>query len=97
LIGSGSVLAGALLFAFGVAVMTIADNVVQPSVIGSAVALPFLLAMIGAFGGLAELGLVGLFVGPVIMAALLRVWQEWIGWAASGQLSKPESKNARLP
>ena len=81
LIGSGSVLPGALLFAFGVMVMTIGDNVVQPSVIGSAVELPFLLAMIGAFGGLAELGLVGLFVGPVIMAALLLVWQEWLDHA----------------
>lgn len=78
LIGSGSVLAGALLFAFGVTVMTVGDNVVQPSAIGSAVELPFLLAMIGAFGGLAEMGLVGLFVGPVVMAALMLVWREWI-------------------
>jgi predicted PurR-regulated permease PerM len=78
LIGSGSVLAGALLFGFGVIVMTVGDNVVQPSVIGSAVELPFLMALVGAFGGLAELGLVGLFVGPVIMAALLLVWQEWM-------------------
>ena len=78
LLGSGSVLAGALLFGFGVVVMTVGDNVVQPSVIGSAVELPFLLAMIGAFGGLAEMGLVGLFVGPVIMAALLLIWRDWI-------------------
>ena len=78
LIGGGSVLAGALLFAFGVAVMMIGDNVIQPSVIGSAVELPFVLAIIGAFGGLAALGLVGLFVGPVIMAALLLVWRQWM-------------------
>jgi len=85
LIGSGAVLAGAVLFAFGALVMTIGDNIVQPSVIGSAVELPFLLAMIGAFGGLAEMGLVGIFVGPVIMAALLLVWREWIRPAAEGE------------
>ena len=79
LIGSGAVLAGIVLFAFGVAVMTIGDNVVQPSVIGSAVELPFLLALIGAFGGLAAIGLVGLFVGPTIMAALLLIWRLWMG------------------
>lgn len=79
LLGTSHVLAGGLLFGFGVIVMTVGDNVVQPSVIGSAVKLPFLLAMIGAFGGLAELGLVGLFVGPVIMASLLLVWQQWVG------------------
>jgi predicted PurR-regulated permease PerM len=78
LIGSGSIWAGILLFAFGVAVMTIGDNVVQPIVIGSAVELPIFLALIGAFGGLASLGLVGLFIGPVIMAALLLVCQEWL-------------------
>ena len=78
LLGTGHVLAGALLFGFGVVVMTIGDNVIQPSVIGSAVELPFLLAMIGAFGGLDRMGLVGLFVGPVIMAALMLVWQQWM-------------------
>ncbi|CAN5547946.1 AI-2E family transporter [soil metagenome] len=78
LIGGGSVIAGCLLFALGVTVMTIGDNVVQPSVIGSAVELPFVLAMVGAFGGLAAVGLVGLFVGPTIMAALLLVWQLWV-------------------
>lgn len=77
LIGSGHLLAGGLLFGFGVVVMTVGDNVIQPKVIGSAVELPFLLAMIGAFGGLAQLGLIGLFVGPVIMAALLLVWRQW--------------------
>jgi predicted PurR-regulated permease PerM len=78
LIGTGSVLAGVLLFVFAAVVMTIGDNLVQPAVIGSAVELPFLLALLGAFGGLADMGLVGLFVGPVIMAALLLVWQEWM-------------------
>ena len=85
LIGTGSVLAGVLLFAFGVAVMTLGDNVVQPTVIGSAVELPFLMAMIGAFGGLAEMGLVGLFVGPVVMAALMLVWREWIKPRVEGE------------
>jgi predicted PurR-regulated permease PerM len=77
LLGTDHILAGALLFGFSAIVMTIGDNVIQPTVIGSAVELPFLLAMIGAFGGLAELGLVGLFVGPVIMAALMLVLRQW--------------------
>ena len=78
LLGTGHVIAGVVLFGFAATVMTIGDNVVQPSVIGSAVELPFLMALVGAFGGLAEMGLVGLFVGPVIMAALLLVIREWL-------------------
>ncbi|MBA3895985.1 MAG: AI-2E family transporter [Sphingomonadaceae bacterium] len=77
LIAQSHVLAGGLLIAFGVTVMTVGDNVVQPAVIGGAVELPFLLALVGAFGGLAEMGLVGLFIGPVIMVALLLIWREW--------------------
>lgn len=77
LLGSGAPLAAILLFAGGAVVMTVGDNIVQPAVIGSAVELPFILAMIGAFGGLAALGLVGLFIGPVIMAAFVLVLQEW--------------------
>jgi predicted PurR-regulated permease PerM len=45
---------------------------------GSGRALPFLLAFVGIFGGLAAFGVLGLFLGPVIMAALLTVWREWI-------------------
>ncbi|MES2289808.1 MAG: AI-2E family transporter [Pseudomonadota bacterium] len=78
LIGGGKVVAGALLFGFGVIVMLVGDNLVQPTVIGSAVELPFVFAMLGVFGGLATLGLVGLFIGPVVMAAVLLLWREWV-------------------
>lgn len=77
LIGLGETLSGFGVIAFGAAVMTIGDNVVQPAVIGGAVELPFLLAFVGAFGGLATMGLVGLFIGPVAMVALLLIWREW--------------------
>lgn len=79
LMAQGHVLAGGLLIGFGAAVMTIGDNVIQPAVVGGAVELPFLLAFVGAFGGLATMGLVGLFIGPVIMVALLLIWREWTG------------------
>ena len=94
LIAQGHVIAGLALFGFGTVVMAVGDNVVQPTVIGSAVELPFLLAMIGALGGLAELGLVGLFVGPVIMAALLVVWREWMN---PGAATSPPMRRRRGP
>jgi predicted PurR-regulated permease PerM len=97
LVLNGSLLAGALLFGFGAIVMTIGDNVVQPTVIGSAVELPFMLAMVGAFGGLAGMGLVGLFVGPVIMAAALLVWRYWMSGVDEGELSKPSFEHAGTP
>ncbi|MGZ5703151.1 MAG: AI-2E family transporter [Burkholderiales bacterium] len=75
----GTLLVAAGLFGFGAAVLLISENLIQPTVIGGAAQLPFLLVLIGIFGGVQSFGLLGLFVGPVIMAALLAVWRESIG------------------
>jgi predicted PurR-regulated permease PerM len=74
--GTGLVAAG--LFGFGAATLLIGENVVQPALIGGAARLPFLLVLIGILGGMQSFGLLGLFLGPVIMAALLTIWREWI-------------------
>lgn len=76
--GGGSGLAAAGVFGWGVIVMLAGDHFVWPTLVGGSARLPFLLAFVGIFGGLAAFGLVGLFLGPVIMAALLTVWREWV-------------------
>ncbi|MFL4976677.1 MAG: AI-2E family transporter [Microvirga sp.] len=78
LLEGGSGIAAALVFGWGALVMVIGDNFVQPGLIGGAARLPFLWALIGIVGGLETFGLVGLFLGPVIMAALLTIWREWV-------------------
>ncbi len=75
----GTFLAAAALFGFGAATLLIGEYLIQPALIGGTARLPFLLVLIGIFGGMQSFGLVGLFLGPVIMAALLTVWREWIG------------------
>ena len=74
----GSLWLPAALFAGGAVVMLLGDNVVQPALIGGATRLPFLWTLIGILGGLETFGLVGLFVGPVLMAALLTIMREWL-------------------
>ena len=76
--GDGSGFAAAGVFCWGAIVMLAGDHFVWPTLVGGSARLPFLLAFIGIFGGLAAFGLIGLFLGPVIMAALLTVWREWI-------------------
>lgn len=78
LVQGGSALAAACVFAWGALVMLIGDYFVWPALVGSAARLPFLLALVGIFGGLQTFGLIGLFIGPVIMAALLTIWREWL-------------------
>ena len=77
-LGGGSGWAAAAVFGWGAAIMLIGDHFVWPALVGGAARLPFLFALVGVFGGLATFGLVGLFLGPVVMAALLTVWREWI-------------------
>jgi predicted PurR-regulated permease PerM len=79
LLHGGTLLTAAGLLCFGAAMLLIGDNVVQPALIGGAARLPFLLVLIGILGGIQSFGLVGLFLGPVIMAAFLTIWREWIG------------------
>lgn len=78
LLQGGPPMAAAGVFGFGAAVMLIGDHFVWPALVGGTARMPFLLALIGIFGGMQAFGLLGLFVGPVIMAAVLTVWREWV-------------------
>ncbi len=75
---TGQVAAGVGLLLWGALVVSWVDNLVRPLVISSATRIPFLLVMFGVLGGLAAFGLVGLFLGPVILAVLVAVWREWL-------------------
>jgi len=67
---------GLLLWGF-LAVSTV-DNVIRPLVISGAGRIPFLVVLFGVLGGLSAFGAIGLFLGPVILAVLLAVWQAWL-------------------
>jgi predicted PurR-regulated permease PerM len=77
-IQGGGVYAATALFFFSALVMLIGDMFVWPNLVGSQARLPFLAALIGIFGGLQTFGLIGLFIGPMILAALWIVWREWL-------------------
>ena len=73
----GEVGAGIGLLLWGALVVSWIDNLVRPLVISGVAKIPFLLVLFGVLGGLAAFGLIGLFVGPVILAILLALWREW--------------------
>ena len=71
LIYKGAIFAALFIFALGLVVLTIADHVVRPYVIGNATRLPFLFVLVGILGGVEAFGMLGLFLGPAIMAILV--------------------------
>ncbi len=73
----GQVAAGIGLLLWGTLAVSWIDNLVRPWVISGVAKIPFLLVLFGVLGGLAAFGLIGLFVGPVILAVLLALWREW--------------------
>jgi predicted PurR-regulated permease PerM len=77
LLSTGHVGQGVVILAWGAVLVYPADNVLRPMLISSAIRVPFLLVMFGALGGLDAFGLVGLFMGPVILATGLAIWREW--------------------
>ena len=76
--------------AWGVCIVSTADNVIRPLVISGATQIPFLLIMFGVLGGLASFGMIGLFIGPVILAVLLAIWREWLHEAQPEPLMVPK-------
>jgi predicted PurR-regulated permease PerM len=75
---TGQTWAGIGLFLWGALVVSWIDNLIRPLVISGVTRIPFLLVMFGVLGGLAAFGLIGLFVGPVILAVCMAVWREWL-------------------
>jgi predicted PurR-regulated permease PerM len=74
------------LLGIGCVVVFIADHFVRPVLIGGSAKLPFLWVLLGILGGLEGFGLVGLFLGPAIMAALLTLWREWVAASREGEV-----------
>jgi predicted PurR-regulated permease PerM len=68
---AGKTAKGIFLLAWGALVVGSADNILRPLLIGEKAKLPFSLMALGAIGGLAAFGLMGVVIGPVILSLSL--------------------------
>ena len=60
------------------AVVAMLDNVLRPMLIRMGADLPILLIFSGVIGGLFAFGIIGLFVGPVVLAVAYTLVREWV-------------------
>lgn len=77
LLSQGKMGAAFGMWVWGALVVSQADNLLRPLFISSVSAIPFLLVLFGVLGGILAFGLVGLFVGPIVLAVAWAVWREW--------------------
>ncbi len=67
------------------------DNVIKPLLISRGVSTPIILVMLGVFGGVMAFGLIGLFIGPTVLALGHTLYQEWTSAVALAVEPEPPS------
>jgi predicted PurR-regulated permease PerM len=77
LLASGETGWGIFLLAWGGLIISSADNLIRPYFIARGARLPFLLTMLGVLGGALAFGLLGVFLGPVLLAIGYTLVLEW--------------------
>jgi len=71
----GAWIKGIVLLAYGIFVISMADNILRPALVGRETKMPDYLVLFSTIGGLGLIGLTGFVVGPVVAALFLTAWQ----------------------
>lgn len=74
---SGDTTWGTVLLVWSCVVGTM-DNVIRPMLIRMGADLPMILILSGVIGGLIAFGMIGLFIGPVLLAVSWRLYDAWV-------------------
>jgi predicted PurR-regulated permease PerM len=74
---NGDTLWGGVLLVFALVSVTM-DNFLRPILIKKGADLPLLLILAGVLGGMIGFGIMGIFVGPVILAVAYTLLGDWI-------------------
>lgn len=87
----------AVIFAVWCVLVFLFDNVLKPLVLGRGVKVPMLVIFMGAVGGLLTSGLLGLFVGPVVLALGYTLFLAWLRKTRETALetAEPESDGSK--
>jgi predicted PurR-regulated permease PerM len=80
---------GVFMLAWGVLVISSIDNFVKPLLISRGAAMPFVLVLLGVFGGVLAFGFIGIFLGPTLLAVGYSLALRWIGVAPPADAPKP--------
>lgn len=67
-----------IVFSIYVFVAGLADNVLKPLLLGRGVEVPMPVVLIGALGGMVTGGIIGLFIGPVVLAVGYVLFWQWV-------------------
>jgi predicted PurR-regulated permease PerM len=70
--------AATIIFGIYTFVAGMVDNVLKPLLLGRGVAVPMPVILVGALGGMIASGIIGLFIGPVMLAVAYQLFWQWV-------------------
>ena len=78
----------AVIFLIWCVIIALMDNVLKPLLLGRGVAVPIAVVFLGAIGGFVAMGIIGLFVGAIVLSVGYKLFVAWLeGAAAASQLT----------
>jgi len=87
-----------IVFAIYVFIAGLVDNVLKPLLLGRGVDVPMPVVLIGALGGMITNGIIGLFIGPVILAVGYQLFWQWVRDEPAGAGARsPEAEAGLTP
>jgi predicted PurR-regulated permease PerM len=87
----GDPLWGTVLLVFSIVAVTM-DNFIRPVLIKKGADLPLILIFAGVIGGLIAFGVIGLFIGPVVLAVTLTLLQAWVSGSEQEDATVPHGE-----
>ena len=92
-----------IVFAIYVFIAGLVDNVLKPLLLGRGVDVPMAVILVGSLGGMATMGILGLFIGPVVLAVGYQLFWRWVrnapptGGPAAVELKGPDANQPNAP
>jgi predicted PurR-regulated permease PerM len=69
----------AVIFLVWCLIVALIDNVLKPLLLGRGVAVPIAVVFLGAIGGFVAIGIIGLFVGAIVLSVGYKLFLAWLG------------------
>jgi predicted PurR-regulated permease PerM len=80
------------IIAWGLLIVSTVDNVIKPLIISRGSSLPFAVVLLGVLGGAVAFGVIGLFIGPTLLAVGYRLTMEWTAMEENAHSSEEQEK-----
>ena len=96
LIIQGDYMHGIGLILFGIFVISMVDNILKPLIIGSRTKMPTIVIFFSVLGGIKAFGIIGLIMGPLIMAVFVSVFEIFRHIEDEASLNREVSKKNEL-